>query len=545
MKDPNERRAMLAIVLCLIIYYVWSVFFLPPPELADTAAGTPVAEAPTAPRPSDPVPSPAPAEVAVACDPSPRSIASDMAALEADGCGGGLRQITLPNTQAAIQVTPWWTWIMNLVTGTSRGPWVPYGPEQGQQKLLGEDVRFALAGRGHRASTMGTWTTTVEGDALVLRTASDGFSVEQRFAPTESVDVWSYTARFEASRPLEGPLWVGIAGTFDDPTGAYDMNPHVAGVVDGALQQLLSPTGLSARDPMIGKVSWFGVEDRYHLAAIAPVDGAGWTTLEWAPLPGGQTGAFLVGPDRIAPGAPVTLEARLFTGPKDVERLEQLGSDLGDAANLGWFGFFAKILLFILHIYHAGVGNWGVSILLLTFTIRLAFYPLSATAFRSGKMMQAIQPKLKELQERFKDDKEALNRETIALFTKHKVNPLGGCLPMLVQMPVFFALYTGLQFTPDLFHADFLYLRDLSAPDPYGVLPTIMAIGMILQQQLTPMTGMDPAQQQMMRIMPLVFALFMFGLPSGLALYYALNTLLSIAQQWYNTRSIKPIELHD
>jgi len=116
---------------------------------------------------------------------------------------------------------------------------------------------------------------------------------------------------------------------------------------------------------------------------------------------------------------------------------------------------------------------------------------------------------------------------------------------MLVQMPVFFALYTGLQFTPDLFHADFLYLRDLSAPDPYGVLPTIMAIGMILQQQLTPMTGMDPAQQQMMRIMPLVFALFMFGLPSGLALYYALNTLLSIAQQWYNTRSIKPIELHD
>ena len=130
----------------------------------------------------------------------------------------------------------------------------------------------------------------------------------------------------------------------------------------------------------------------------------------------------------------------------------------------------------------------------------------------------------------------------MALFTKHGVNPLGGCLPMLIQMPVFFALYSALAYEPNLFHADFFYLRDLSSPDPYGFLGLFVVAGMYVQQLMMPtMSGMDPTQQTMMKLMPLVFGLMMFSVPAGVSLYYALNTVLAIVQQWYNTRSLPPV----
>jgi YidC/Oxa1 family membrane protein insertase len=241
----------------------------------------------------------------------------------------------------------------------------------------------------------------------------------------------------------------------------------------------------------------------------------------------------------------VQVQFKVYVGPKEVERLAVLGNGLEEAVDLGMFGLFSKVLLFFLGIFHAGVGNWGVAILLLTLLVRIVFYPLTASAFRAGKVMQALQPKIKELQERHGEDKETLNREMLKLFAKHKANPLGGCLPMLVQMPIFFALYNGLMHTPDLYHAEFLFVRDLSAPDPWGVFPGLMAVGMVLQQRLTPMTGMDPDQARMMKFMPLIFALFMFSVPAGLSVYYATNTLLSIAQQWYNTRNFQPTVLDD
>ena len=186
--------------------------------------------------------------------------------------------------------------------------------------------------------------------------------------------------------------------------------------------------------------------------------------------------------------------------------------------------------------FYLGVKNWGVAIICLTFFVRACLYPIAARAFKSAKAMQVIQPRMKEIQEQYAGDKERLNAELMKLFSEHGVNPFGGCLPMFVQMPVFFALYSALQVTPKLYHQPFWYIQDLSAPDPYGVFPAFMAVGMVIQQQLTPMTGMDPAQQRIMKFMPLMFALFMFTVPSGLAVYYAINTILSILQQWHNMR---------
>lgn len=556
MKDPNERRALLAIGLCIAVFYGWSLLFAPPPteDMATAAPTTPPAVAVTAPAPAagtDPsgvpvVGLPAVVVADVACTPGRQTLATGLASLEVDACGRGIASLSFPTWNTAARVTPWWTWIWNAVSGTGAGGWTPYVLPSGNQKLLSDKGSFAIAGQGVVAPG-GTWALTSVGKGVqAQRTTAEGLVVTQVFQPTDSPDVLDLTVTFASDRTVTGPLWVAIADSFADLSGQFGTTPWVAAVVDGSLEQQQQPSDLATDVALPGPVSWIGVEDRYFLAALQPKDPT-WGSARWMRLGDGRTGVVLSKETAtVSPGAPVQVQFKVYAGPKEVERLAALGNGLDEAVDLGMFGLFSKVLLFFLGIFHAGVKNWGVSILLLTFLVRVIFYPLTASAFKSGKKMQAVQPKLKELQERHADDKESLNRETMKLFAKHQVNPLGGCLPMLVQMPIFFALYSALMHTPALFHAEFAYLHDLSAPDPYGVLPAFMAVGMAVQQRLTPMSpGMDPAQVQMLKYMPLIFAVFMFNVPAGLSLYYSTNTLLSIAQQWYNTRNFQPIVLDD
>lgn len=540
MKDPNERRALLAIVLCLAVFYVWSAFLAPKPEplpveqgtaVAGTISGTPAAGGwvePTTPGAGTIAPT-------GPCDEQRVDLHSPTVHFAVTTCGGNIASVEMPRYSEAVTVTPWWIWIWNLVSGKDPGGWHPYGEATGVLSLLTPNGAFASAGRGP-IGPEGAYVIVGQ-DPLVLRhVTADGLTITKTFAPTAAADVFDVKVRFAATVPLNGPFWVGLSDEFRTPESAYDMAPHASAVVDGDLERMSAPADITAPELLPGPVSWFGIENRYFLTALAPDDPA-WGTLSWAPVANGH-GAYLVGPSTsLLPDQPLDLHFTLYAGPKHVERLGEVGHDFDVAADLGFFGFFAKILLFFLNTFQSGLTNWGLSIIALTFFVRICFYPLSAKAYKSGKAMQQVQPLLKELQEKYKDDKEAQTRETMALFQRHKVNPVGGCLPMLVQMPVFFALYTALLHSPDLFGAGFLQVQDLSAPDPYGAFPFFMAVGMVLQQRMTPMTGMDPAQQQMMRFMPLIFALFMFGLPAGLSLYYALNTVLSILQQWYNTRS--------
>jgi YidC/Oxa1 family membrane protein insertase len=543
-KDPNERRALIAIVLCLVVFYVWSAFYGPKPTPAADADGATAPQlAPSAPAEAGSVAAVAQAVPTGPCTERQEQITSSVVELGVSTCGGSVETIRMPGYQEAETVTPWWTWVFQRITGAASGGWEPYSGGEGVLSLLGENGAFGLAGRG-AFTTEGAYELVSESPLVLRRVESDGLTITKSLTPTADPDLFDFKVRFESSVPLNGPFWVGLADEFRPPSGAYDMAPHASAVVDGDLEQQLDPQSVTTASTLPGPVSWLGVENRYFLAALAPAtpELASWGTFTWAPVGQGH-GAFLVGPSTsLAPGAPLELSFKLYAGPKYVERLAIIGHGLDEAANLGFWGFFSKILLFFLGVFHAGLNNWGLSIVALTVFIRLCFYPLSAKAFRSGKAMQEIQPLLKEVQEKYKDDKERQTRETMALFQQHNVNPLGGCLPLLLQMPVFFALYAALLHTPDLFHADFLQVSDLSAPDPYGAFPFFMAVGMVLQQRMTPMTGMDPTQQQMMRLMPLIFALFMFGLPAGLSLYYALNTVLSILQQWYNTRSYQPVQ---
>lgn len=220
-----------------------------------------------------------------------------------------------------------------------------------------------------------------------------------------------------------------------------------------------------------------------------------------------------------------------YAGGKSVSTLEKIDKDLAKVVDLGFFATIGRALLRTLIWLHAQVGNWGVAIILLTLMVRILVLPLNISTFKSTKKMQKLQPVIASLRERYKDDPQAMNREMMGIWKEHKVNPLGGCLPMLLQLPIFFALYRVLGQSIELYQAPFFgWIQDLSVKDPWYVLPVLLAISMYFQQKMTP-TTMDPTQAKVMQFLPLIFALMMVTLPSGLTLYIFVNTLSGVLLQ--------------
>ena len=225
------------------------------------------------------------------------------------------------------------------------------------------------------------------------------------------------------------------------------------------------------------------------------------------------------------------LEYDAFIGPKYLNIMESVDKNLPAVIDFGFFSWLAKPMLQLLKIFHQFLGNWGFSIILLTIIIRVIVLPFTVMSYKSMNKMKLIQPRIKALKEKYKDDAQKLNQEMMALMKNNKVNPLGGCLPMLLQFPVFIALYQVLGQSVELYQAPFMFwINDLSLKDPYYVLPVLMGITMFVQQKITPNT-MDPAQAKVMMFLPLVFVLFMVGLPSGLTLYIFVSSLFAIIQQ--------------
>lgn len=241
----------------------------------------------------------------------------------------------------------------------------------------------------------------------------------------------------------------------------------------------------------------------------------------------------------IANGDKGELSGKVYLGPKIQSRLEAAAPNLDLAVDFGWLWFIAQPLFWLLDHIHDLVGNWGVSIILLTVMIKAAFFKLSATAYRSMAKMRAVGPKLQQIREQYADDRQKLSQAMMELYRKEKINPMGGCLPILVQMPVFIALYWMLMESVELRHAPFiLWINDLSVKDPFFVLPILMGISMFVQQLLNP-TPPDPMQAKVMKMLPIVFTFFFLWFPAGLVLYWLVNNLLSILQQWLITRGIE------
>jgi YidC/Oxa1 family membrane protein insertase len=240
-----------------------------------------------------------------------------------------------------------------------------------------------------------------------------------------------------------------------------------------------------------------------------------------------------------AAGATVTVTMPLYAGPQEQEKLEKIAPGLDLTIDYGWLTVIAVPLFWVLSWLYQWAGNWGIAIILLTVLIKLLFYPLSAASYRSMAKMRVLAPKLQRLKDQYGDDRQRLQQAMMELYKTEKINPLGGCMPILVQIPVFIALYWVLLASVELRHAPFmLWITDLAAPDPWFILPILMAITMWIQTMLNPEPP-DPVQAKVMKIMPLVFSVFFFFFPAGLVLYWLVNNVLSIAQQWQITRSLE------
>jgi YidC/Oxa1 family membrane protein insertase len=230
-----------------------------------------------------------------------------------------------------------------------------------------------------------------------------------------------------------------------------------------------------------------------------------------------------------------------FAGPKSFDLLKSVDEDFVQVIDFGFFATIARLILKVLKWFHAMVGNWGVAIILLTVMIRLLVLPFNLMSYRSMKAMQVLQPQMKEIRERYKDNQQKQNQEVMNLLRTHKVNPIGGCLPVVLQLPFFWALYQVLGHSIELYQQPFVFwIHDLSLKDPFYILPVLMGVTMFLQQKSTPNT-MDPSQAKIMMFMPIVFSFFMISLPSGLTLYIWISALFAVVQQFYFMKSHNPL----
>jgi YidC/Oxa1 family membrane protein insertase len=288
---------------------------------------------------------------------------------------------------------------------------------------------------------------------------------------------------------------------------------------------------------------WVGIIQHYFASAWVPTEGAPrefFTRRVDANL---FSAGILQPLSEIAPGATQTVSSQLWVGPQDQRTLAGIAPGLDLTVDYGWLTVIAKPLFWLMDFLHSIVRNWGWAIVLLTILVKLAFWPLQAASYRSMAKMKKVTPKLMQLRERFGSDRVKMNQAMMELYKTEKINPLGGCLPIVVQIPVFISLYWVLLASVEMRDAPWiLWIQDLAKPDPYFILPVLMAVTMFIQTRLNP-TPPDPLQAKMMLFMPLIFSVMFFFFPAGLVLYWFVNNLFSITQQWVITRRIegKPV----
>lgn len=377
-------------------------------------------------------------------------------------------------------------------------------------------------------------------------TASDGVEVHKTFGfergsfiVTVRYDVvngsdtpWSARAYYQLRR---GPVSQGRS-TF---LGTH----HYTGAAFFTDKYNKLPLGKMAEQPLGQSVTggWVSMVQHYFLSAWVPTPAHSENFLYSKVITGSVAPEYLIGMRgpalKLDPGASGQLAQKLYVGPKLQQGLAALSPGLELTADYGIFTVFAKPLFWLLSKIHALLGNWGWSIIVLTIFIKLVFYKLSETSYRSMARMRNVAPKLQAIKERHGDNKQAQQQAMMDLYKKEKINPLGGCLPVLIQIPVFIALYWVLNESIELRQAPWMWIHDLSLKDPLFILPVVMGVGMFVQQKLNPPQP-DPMMQKVLTAMPLVFTVFFAFFPAGLVLYWVVNSLLSIAQQWYITRAI-------
>jgi YidC/Oxa1 family membrane protein insertase len=540
-----EKRAFLAVILSIAVFYLFSVVFgpekkqMPPPapnasSVATAPVNTPAAEPSVPTSLTQPVSSVA----------TLKDVTVDTGLFTAvfSSRGGSLKSLTLkkyreqktPNAPPVVLGThsdPALLMFSTRASGFNLPDSTIYVPDAGSIKLSDGESR-----------------------ALIFNYVSDqGFSVRKVYKFSgNSYSIGLETQVFNNSAaPLTGAI---------QQVMTYPAEPKVKdNRFDTAGSYLYSDNGLKAdkAKDVAGaskkydkNILWAGFADKYFLSAIL-ADKNSIATVELKKNAAGFLESVVSSPQIVVnPGQSATVAQRLFVGPKDIDVLKAQGDLLEQSLDLGWFTVIAKPLLYTLKFFYRYVGNYGVAIIIITVILKALFFPLTHKSYKSMKGMQKIQPAMVKLREKYKDDRDAMNKAVMELYREHKVNPLGGCLPMVVQIPVFFALYKALMFSIELRHAPFFFwINDLAGPDnlfgqlfglPFalGPLPLLMGASMFVQQKMTP-SQMDPMQAKMMLALPVVFTFMFLNFPSGLVLYWFVNNILTIGQQMYINKSVK------
>jgi len=378
-----------------------------------------------------------------------------------------------------------------------------------------------------------------------------------RFEPESYLVGLSVTVYNGGSQPYKGNLAIELQNTLAKGSGRYTFEGP-SGLVGNKLEQV-NIKKIKEQNSFSGQIGWVAIEDRYFMTSIIP---AADTTGQMRLFEGENTikNQVVIDTGEILASQNKRFDFRIFMGPKSVSLLKTYDCNLDRAVNFGWFDFLAKPCLWFMNFIYKFIPNYGIAIILLTILSRGIFWPLAKKSYKSMGEMRRLQPLMQEIREKYKDDKSKINQETMALYRTYKVNPMGGCLPMIIQLPVFFALYRMLYSAIELRHAPFFgWINDLSAPDrlfpfttaepipllghvmnePYGipVLTLVMGATMLIQQKMSPQAG-DPTQAKMMMLMPVIFTFIFINFSSGLVLYWLVSNLFSIAQQYHTQKQM-------
>jgi len=341
-------------------------------------------------------------------------------------------------------------------------------------------------------------------------------------------------------QPLDGQLNLDLSENFAAEEASRFHFLGFNGSINHKLEDIKSGD-LKESKTFTGKVEWAGLDEGYFMTAAIPESAKAWVTLSES-LKAPMVASVRTPVEALGPRQATQVSYVLYFGPKNLDNLKPLGLDR--AVNFGWFDFLGKPLLLFLNWLDRYSFNYGWAIIILTILLRIVFFYPNHKSYKSMKDMQKIQPKVAKIREKYKDDKEAMNKELMALYRTFKVNPMAGCLPMVLQLPVFIALYNVLGYAIELRHAAFIptlpftnlvWLADLSAKDPLLITPLVMGATMFIQQKMTPTAG-DPAQAKMMMFLPLIFTFMFLNFASGLVIYWLVNNVLSIVQQYYTNK---------
>ncbi|NNG02423.1 MAG: membrane protein insertase YidC [Desulfobacteraceae bacterium] len=547
----EQSRVLLAIALSFLVFFLWSVFF------AKTPVPPPPSEQSTQENPAETIPYNQPETTT----PSTESIIQpSVASIPPMPVDRTARQLEINTPLYRIEISEqgavFTSYVLKDYTETidADSPLkelIQQDNGNGMLQLLSGNPLLGGLEQGIFVADTDESTISVsdtERSIAFQWISSQGIVVEKQFTffPNSYLIDLDLTIINQSDQVFQEEVALDLTNKRDANQKSFGFQGPSA-LIDGKITQIKEKK-IKEKDTYAGMIKWISIQDQYFISSLI-LDTATDAKMKISLVDDIWHSQMVFPAAVVSPGTQRTYENKLFIGPKSIRILKQIDGELDKAVDFGWFKFIAIPCLYIMNFVYGFIPNYGIAIIILTIMTKLLLWPLGNKSYKSMNDMKKIQPLMADLRERYKDDKKRMNQELMGLYKAYKINPMGGCLPMVLQIPVFFALYRMLYQAIELRHAPFmLWINDLSAPDrlfsfdfsipfmqaPYGipVLTIIMGASMLLQQKMSPPPG-DPAQAKMMMIMPVVFTFIFINFSSGLVLYWLVSNLFSMAQQFY------------